>query len=379
MKAVILISIFHLFAFIFYVVMTEITISVVLAIILSYLFCALPMLFSTNAIEVNISQQDKINENGTNLFTFAFFLALPIVILIYERVLYGFEITLNPVMMRDQMILRHREGGGGGIFAVLGNLSHIPAMYFFFKYLLLEKAKASKSIVSTLYITATIWMAGSRAFMMIILMMLWAKNNLKLPRFTVLLSLIILFILITYVFVLRADRSNVDVSLYVFRIFDHLRVNYDDLGEQIINSALGPIALSVAYILHSVQSLGDILSSGSNDGLSLAPLVHFLSIFTDLDNSSYGYQGLFLTSFGLFYHDLGILGVICILIVKCLIMFHASRARNSFFAMSIVLILTADSVMGIWTSIINIVFMVYIILALVCIAVTNRINVKLRR
>ena len=379
MRAIIVISIAHVFAFIFYVTMTDISIPVTLAIILSYLFCALPMVFSTNIFQLYVSKQDKLKKDGANIFIFAIFLFMPIVILVYERILYGFEITPNPVLMRDQMIMRHREGGGGGILAIVGNLSHVPAMFFLFKYLLLEKATASKSIISTLYIIASAWIAGSRALLILILLLLWVKNNLKAPRLVIIFSLLVVFVLFTYVFVLRAERSGMDITVYLYSMFDHLRFNYNDSGIEIINSALGPLALSFAYILHSIQSLADILISETNEGLSLAPLVHFLSIFTDMDNSGYQYQGLFLTSFGLVYHDFGITGIFVILSVKCFVMYHASRIKNSFVAIAIVFILTADSVMGIWTSIINIVFMAYILLALACIAVSNRVKIVLRR
>jgi len=378
MKAIIWISFSHFFALMFYGVMSDISISVTLAILLSYLFCILPILFGTNALELYMGKKLKLFGDGTKLLIFALFLFIPTLILVYERLLYGFDITLNPVLMRDQMIARHRDGGGGGLFAIIGNLSHIPAMFFFLKYQLLEKEKLSKSIISTLYVLSIAWIAGSRATLLVILLLLWTKNNLKIPNYKTISTLFVLFIILTYVFVLRAERSNLDVTVYLFRIFDHLGVKYDDFGAQIIRSAFGPLFLSFAYILHSLQTLGDMLSSGYNKGFSLAPLVHFLNIFSDLDNSYYRYHGLFLTSFGLFYHDLGIVGVIFILIFKCLMMYYCSRAKNSFLAMSVVLILTADSVMGIWTSIINIVFVAYIIIALVCIALLRNIKFHLR-
>ena len=379
MRAIIWISLFHLFAFVFYSAITEITISVSLAITLSYLFCVIPMLFGNNSLNRYVEAQSKLNINGTNLLVFTIFLAIPIVFLVYERMAYGFEISINPVAMRDQMIQRHNEGGGGGILAIIGNLSHIIAMFFFFKYLLLEKSKRSKSFIATIYILASAWIAGSRALILIILLLIWTKNSLKIPAFRNIIILSLFFLAGTYIFVLRADRSGIDVAVYLFQIIDHLRLSYDGFGAQLIRSPFGPLILSFAYIIHSMQSLSDIIASGQSDGISLAPLVHFLNLFGDLDNSDYAYQGLFLSSFGLFYHDFGIIGVIVILIIKCWLMFYASRSKDSFFSISIVLILTADSVMGIWTSIINIVFMAYVIIALALIAISKNIRFKIRK
>jgi|GEM_PF-5338586 hypothetical protein len=379
MRAIIWIFFFHLIGLAYYVLITDITLAVALAIILSFAFCAVPMFFATDEFEIYVKKQSDLSIDGTSLKTFAFFLSLPLVILVYERTIYGFEITLNPVAMRDQMLQRHRDGGGGGILAIIGNLLNVSAMYFFLKYLLLEKTKTSKTLISGLYILGSAWIGGSRALLLVILLILWTKNNLKFPSLKSLLTLGVMFFVLTYVFVLRADRSDIEFSAYMYRIFDHLRISYDSVGATVISSIVGPVFLSIGYIIHSVESLGRILLADVNHGISLSPLIHFFNLFSELDNSKYGYHGLFITSFGLFYHDLGAIGVSIILVIKCLVMYYASRMKDSFLAMSIVLILTVDSVMGMWTSVINLLFVSYVILALVFVALFQRIRFNFRK
>jgi MFS superfamily sulfate permease-like transporter len=379
MRAIIWIFFFHLIGLAYYVLITDLSFAVTLAILLSFAFCVLPMFFATDEFEIYVKKQSDLCIDGTGLKTFAFFLLIPLVILVYERVKYGFEITLNPVVMRDQMLQRHRDGDGGGILAIIGNLLNASAMYFFFKYLLLEKTKTTKTLISGLYILGSAWIAGSRALLLLMLLILWTKNGLKFPSRKNLLILGVMFFALTYVFVLRADRSDIEFTAYMYRIFDHLRISYDYVGATVISSILGPVFLSIGYIVHSVESLGCILLAEVNRGISLSPLNHFYNIFSELDNSEYGYHGLFITSFGLFYHDLGALGASVILAIKCLVMYYASRMKDSFLAMSIVLILTVDSVMGLWTSVINLLFVSYIIIALVFIALFQRIRFNFRK
>ena len=122
--------------------------------------------------------------------------------------------------------------------------------------------------------------------------------------------------------------------------------------------------------------MGDILIDTSTKGISFAPLAHFLSLFTDFSNRDYAYHGLFVTSFGMFYHDFGMIGVLIILFIKCSLMYFASRSSSKFFGPLLVTILVADSVMGIWTSIINIVFFIYILLGLILLTLMKDIKLK---
>ena len=375
MRAIFWIFLFHFLSLGAYILITEISTPVVLGIFLSLIFCVIPILFKSNSYQRYYESRAGMVSN-TNSLIYLFFLSLPIIILIWERATYGFEISANPVMMRDQMLQRHRDGGGGGIYAIIGNFCHILAMFFLYKYSIFEKSSTLKTFFSICYVLLAAWIAGSRAMLLLVLILIWTQKNLNFPSLKQIMPLCLILLGSTYIFILRAERSDIDLTVYLFEIFDHLRVPYSDLGESILRSFIGPIVASIIYIIHSLQAVGDILVDTSTKGISFAPLAHFLSLFTDFSNRDYAYQGLFVTSFGMFYHDFGMIGVSIILFIKCSLMYFASRSSSKFFGPLLVTILVADSVMGIWTSIINIVFFIYILLGLILLALMKDIKLK---
>lgn len=324
------------------------SVEIFFALTISALYTSIPLIF------FKFHPQSTTTKAGSREILFWLAIAAPIAILLLDRIYSGFILDINPVAMRDQMHTRQMLGENSTNFSVLGNLLQLPAYYYIFSYFLHERRSIPKTIAATLFFAFVIWLAGSRAFLLVLLLVFWGFRGFPTPRLKQMLMLALVLLAFTAIFTLRAARSEIFLENYLFNITNHLRLPLDETGSRLIQSPLGPIFLSLAYMLHSIVILSEIIFGDANQGFAFAPLIHLFDKIFGMSNSGYQYEGLFTTSAGLVLHDLGWPFLVLAMLLKCIVFRYCSRHRTSNFLSAASTLLAVDSLMGIWTSFANI-------------------------
>lgn len=321
------------------------------------LFCIAPVLFSAK-FSIEYKKKSKVS---TVLLAIA--VMLPMAILIYERSNYGFEITINPILMRDQMLERQDIGAAGSMISIVGNFLKIPAYVLIFDYILFKK---NKNIIGNLFICSffifEFWISASRTLIILFIALFWGLFSFRKINLGNVFFLSTMSLLMVGVFLLRSIRSDIIIDFYVLNTLDHLQIEYSDSFLASFGIVEGLLILTFGYIFHSIQTFHNALFLVETPGISLGPYRHLMNIFS-YQTDSFVYPGLFLSEPGNIYYDTGYIGLFIIFILKVLVIAFASRSKN-FFAKYITLFLLINALVGILAPLYNILYFYLVFLAL---------------
>lgn len=344
------ITLSHILAAVFIAMMSPVTPAMLLALTVSYVYSALPIFF----LSVKISELSSFNHShNLSLIVFLLVISLPPMILLLDRISYGFEISINPVLMRDQMLARQLTSYNDTL-AKLGNALQIPALMAIFHYAFFEKSTKVRSLLVLGYFAFFIWIAGSRAFLLGLVVLFWVFRGAQKPNRRDVLFLILFVFFFILIFLLRSERSDINMTSYIGIIFQHLQIPLSEIGTEIISSFWGIIALSIGYIFHSIYFLAEVMQTPFGPGSAFTPINAIISRFVSYASQPYVFDGYFITAAGIILYDFGWPGYVISIFLKSVVFLYSGKFKNSIFFKSFTLILLTDCVLGIWTSVMGI-------------------------
>lgn len=314
--------------------------------IFSYLYSSIPLLLYNNEPRVLNSSDFKPSR------------AIPILLLLLisstflKFYLRGYDIQLNPVIMRDQMLSYSRSpvdimlGAFNSLLfgALLTSLLYLRFIRFHFN--------TNWIIFYCIVFSFYAWSGGSRLALVFFLALSIAtgwrpKLNLK----TVCLFLI-LGIISAWIFILRAERSGISMHEAVVNYAHWLQIAGGRELHYVHNDFYGAFLLVSMYIGHSFNTL--ILIIDNLHSSSHGTLGGVISLFLDRIGFNFDaaspFRGLMHTEIGYFVNEGGWLLAIVVLLVKLHIAFVKSR---SFQLYILKLIIPMSLICSPFTSIIN--------------------------
>jgi len=334
-------------------------------------FCVGPMLLFRN-VRFEFNRQSEVS-----FLIFVVVILSPVILLLIDRVISGFTLDINPVLMRDQMLARHREGVGGTIFSVGGNLLTIPAYMLILDYFLFSNKDRVRGLLSVFFLVFMVWVAGSRAFILVVLGMAWMLSGFPKPRLKHYAFIGAIFIALSGVFILRAIRSEIPMEWYVVNVLDHLQVSYDFSLVWSLGDLLGVFVISFAYVFHSLETVAKTIELYETPGISIGPISHMLGKLTGYYNGHFEFPGLFMTEFGNVLYDFGWSGVVFLFGLKVFAIHWLSRC-GLVIGVLVAYFLLLNGVFGVLSPLYNLLFFYPVIFSCFMVFIWRSKWIKLR-
>jgi hypothetical protein len=336
----------YIAALLFTSISINITPSLFISVLFAFSYSAIPLFFWRGEKKI-ITKRNKKEDLLISTYSFLFLCSL-----IMKLYLRDYEITLNAVIMRDQMLSYKRSGID--VYLGIANtvfLGLILLRTLRFQFYGVVMGKFSITIVSVSFL-AYLWNAGSRlSFVFILAILLSAGTKLKLNAKTIIFAAIT-FTLFLLVFELRAERSEISMYELILGYENWLQVENHKSNFFRETEQLQTTYVASLYVGHAFTTLEKIIQDnylGLTQTLG-GTIYHLLTALGINTKSSSIYSGLMHTELGYFVNELGWYGAFIALLIKVYI---ARLPTYNFQIYLIKLLIPMSAICSIFTSVFN--------------------------